>query len=87
MGLEKVSIDDGLRLQRLAKAICFRLRLNKGDELVYVLGNGDQEDNIGAVSHWLIENNLYPLANDTQLDQLAYRLRSFLEDQFSDQTT
>lgn len=54
---------------RLASALAFSMQIPDGNHLVCVLGDGDENSNLTALTHW-VENELWLMDDENLQDPL-----------------
>ncbi|MBZ2170260.1 hypothetical protein [Marinobacter sp. F4216] len=59
---------------RLAGALAFSLCIPEGNNLVYLLGDGDESSNLVALTHW-VENELSLMHSEARQDPLPELLK------------
>lgn len=65
-------------IQRFAQALCLRLKIVEGAQLVHLIGTGDEHSNTEAVVSWLKKQNFN--AESCNLQQSANALQNELSD-------
>ena len=68
------------KAQQIANSINMVAQLPDGDALVHILGDGNENSNIEALSHWVqMQVDLFSISQaDYMLEQLVHRLHNKL---------